>query len=51
MLLAVAFVVPVLAVAQDEPSTVLPGRTSLEEFRRRALESNKQLMISRERMR
>ena len=51
MLLAVAFVVPVLAVAQDEPSTVLPGRTSLEEFRRMALESNKQLMISRERMR
>lgn len=48
---AAAMIMPVATVAQDEPSTVLPGRTSLETFRQMALESNKQLMIARERIR
>lgn len=51
LLLAAAIVASNVAAAQDEPTTVLPGLTSLETFRSLALESNKQLMISRERMR
>ena len=52
--LAIALVASVaapLCAAQADTATVLPGRTPLQEFRRMALANNKQLMMSRERIR
>ncbi len=52
--LAIALVASVaapLCTAQADTATVLPGRTPLQEFRRMALANNKQLMMSRERIR
>ena len=52
--LAIALVASVaapLCAAQADTATVLPGRTPLQEFRRMALANNKQLLLSRERIR
>ncbi len=52
LLLGAAFAVPAASSAQEaEEAPVLPGLTSLEEFRKMALDNNKQLMMARQRIR
>ncbi len=48
--MATAALLSVPSVAQEPVDTVLPGLTSLEDFRRMALKNNKQLMVMRERI-
>ena len=50
VLALVSGIVAPLCMAQSDTVTVLPGRTPLQEFRQMALANNKQLMMSRERI-
>ncbi len=51
VLTAAAVAAVPLCPAQTDTVTVLPGKTSLQDFRELALSNNKQLMMSRERIR